>query len=465
MTNASSRRKFLRDASAASAGAVLETASPALARALGGQSAGAPTNAPSPDYRIDIAEIEWELAPHKKIRTFAYNGQIPGQVLRLTEGRPVTVEIANRTDHPEIVHWHGQWIPVDVDGAPEEGSPMIAPGARTRITFTPKPAGLHWYHTHAPANRDLRRGLYTGQFGVLHVAESSGDAGRYDQEQFVVLHDWDPYYAASDDGSLMVNYASGSVNGRMLGHGEPLRVHKGERVLFQILNASATVAHWLALPGHRFQVLALDGAAVATPAEVEMLRLGPAERVTALVAMNSPGVWVLGEARREYRGLGMGMVVEYAGSTGKPQEPTLEKLSWDYRVFADAKAAVATPDVTVPLRFTSRFKGHGALDQWMINGKSYPETEMPALHAGLRHRLVFDNPSQDDHPVHLHRHNFELVSIRGNPLSGVHKDVVVVEAGTRVEADLIANNPGNTLFHCHQQDHMDMGFMGVFRYA
>jgi FtsP/CotA-like multicopper oxidase with cupredoxin domain len=50
-------------------------------------------------------------------------------------------------------------------------------------------------------------------------------------------------------------------------------------------------------------------------------------------------------------------------------------------------------------------------------------------------------------------------------LSGIQKDVVVVEAGTVVEADLIANNPGNTLFHCHQQDHMDSGFMALFRYA
>jgi FtsP/CotA-like multicopper oxidase with cupredoxin domain len=71
----------------------------------------------------------------------------------------------------------------------------------------------------------------------------------------------------------------------------------------------------------------------------------------------------------------------------------------------------------------------------------------------------------DDHPVHLHRHSFELVSIRGAVLSGVHKDVVIVEAGTVVEADLVANNPGNTLFHCHQQDHMDSGFMALFQYA
>jgi FtsP/CotA-like multicopper oxidase with cupredoxin domain len=459
------RRAFLATAPLAAGGALLARAPFAWAQTMQGASLPAAARGVKPDYTLEIAEVEWELSPKKKIRTTTYNGQIPGPLLRVTEGKTVSIDIVNRSDRQEIVHWHGQWIPVDVDGAMEEGSPMTLAGSRTSVEFVPKPAGLHWYHTHAMANRDLKRGLYSGQFGVLHVDPASGDPGRYDREQFIVLHDWEPYYSASNDGSMMVGYVCGSVNGRMLGHGDPIRVREGERVLFQILNASATEAHWLALPGHKFQVLAMDGASVATQAIVESLRLGPAERITALVTMDAPGVWVLGEAQKAFRDDGMGVVIEYAGSVGKPQEPGAEKLVWDYRVFGDATPAVHTPDVTTPLVFTSRFKGHGALDEWMINGKSWPHTDPIVVHKGLRHRLVFDNRSMDDHPVHLHRHNFELVSIRGAATSGVHKDVVVVEAGTRVEADLVASNPGNTLFHCHQQDHMDMGFMALFRYA
>jgi len=161
----------------------------------------------------------------------------------------------------------------------------------------------------------------------------------------------------------------------------------------------------------------------------------------------------------------MGTVIEYASATGKPQASREMKLRWDYRVFGDAITADRTPDITIPLIFTSKFEGHGALDRWMINGKSFPETDGIVLHQGLRHRLVFDNRSKDDHPIHLHRHAFELVSIRGATTSGVYKDVVIVEAGTKVEADFVASNPGNTLFHCHQQDHMDSGFMALFRYA
>ncbi len=462
----SNRRQFLKNVSLTATAMASARAQAAFAWAQTEATPSSNVSLPGsiPDYHIEIAEIEWELAPRKKLRTTAYNNQIPGPLLRVTEGKPVTMEIVNRLDRAEIVHWHGQWIPVDVDGAMEEGSPMIAPGGRTRITFAPRPSGLHWYHTHAMANRNLKRGLYSGLFGALQV-ESRANPARYDQEQFLILHDWEPYYAASDDGSLMVNYVSGSINGRMLGYDAPIQVRQGQRVLFHILNASATEAHWLSLPGHQFQVLALDGAPVATQAQVETLRLGPAERISALVAMDAPGVWILGEARAAFRNAGMGTVIEYAGRIGKPQFAPPARLAWDYRAFADAAPVVRKPDVTIPLVFTSRFKGHGALDQWMINGISWPATDPILLREGLRHRLVFDNRSMDDHPVHLHRHNFELVSIRGAALSGVHKDVVIVEAGTRVEADLVANNPGNTLFHCHQQDHMDSGFMALFRYA
>ena len=466
---APSRRQFMQGASLA-IGTILHPApaflfaTPAAAPALAGQSTVATRAEDAPAFRIEIAEIEWELSPRKKIRTPAYNAQIPGSVIRVPEGKPVSVEIVNSLGHAEIVHWHGQWIPPDVDGAMEEGTPMIPPRGRTRVTFTPQPSGLHWYHTHAPANRDLKRGLYRGQFGTLYV-EPHANAGSYDQEHFLALHDWEPYFASSDDGSQMIQYVSASINGRMLGFSEPIQVREGQRVLFHILNASATQAHWLSLPGHRFQVVALDGRPVPTQAKVETLRFGPAERVSALVTMDKPGVWILGETDSSIRNSGLGVVVEYAGRSQKPQWSAPAEQRWSYAAFADATPAVYKPDVTIPLVFTSRFQGHGALGRWMINGKSYPETGTIRLQNGLRHRLVFDNRSTDDHPVHLHRHVFELVSIDGAATSGVQKDVVIVKAHSKVEADLVAVNPGKTLFHCHQQDHMDSGFMTLFDYS
>ena len=102
----------------------------------------------------------------------------------------------------------------------------------------------------------------------------------------------------------------------------------------------------------------------------------------------------------------------------------------------------------------------------MINGKSYPDTETVTLQQGQRYRLQFINHSTDDHPVHLHRHSFEIRSLPGNPdMNGVIKDVVLVPAQSQVDVEFTADNPGMTLFHCHQQNHMDAGFMMLLRYA
>src|SRR6201985_340019 len=103
-----------------------------------------------------------------------------------------------------------------------------------------------------------------------------------------------------------VGYRSFTINGRMLGHGEPIRVKQGERVLFHVLNGSATELRSLALPGHTFRVVALDGNPVPTEARVPVLWLGTAERISAIVEMRHPGVWILGDLADDDRRNGMG---------------------------------------------------------------------------------------------------------------------------------------------------------------
>jgi len=418
------------------------------------------------DYTIDIAPYSLEVAPRRFVRTIAYNQQVPGPLLRLKEGVPVTVDVANHSGNDEVVHWHGLFLPSDVDGAMEEGTPMVAPGARRRYTFTPEPAGFRWYHTHTFAGDDFRKGLYTGQEGFLMI-EPRENAARYDQEFFLALHDFDASLEGTGDGSMDPVYNVSTINGRTLGFGEPLRVKQGERVLLHVLNSSPTEVHWLAFAGHRMRVVALDGNPVPQPKVVPMLRLSPAERVCVEVEMDHPGVWVLGEVRKHVKAAGMGIVVEYAGSSGKPQWQQPNNLVWNYLQFGAPQDSTSAQSkaIEVPLVFESKFAGHGAMDKWMINGKSYPDTETVPLTRGQRYRLVFKNKSQNDHPVHLHRHTFELKKMAGRATRGILKDTVLVAAETEAEVEFTADNPGLTLFHCHQQNHMDMGFMMLFRYA
>jgi hypothetical protein len=80
-----------------------------------------------------------ELSPEHIVSTTLYNEQFPGPLIRLKEGKRVVVDLHNDTDTPELVHWHGQLIPSEVDGAAEEGTPYIPPHGMRRIAYVPKP--------------------------------------------------------------------------------------------------------------------------------------------------------------------------------------------------------------------------------------------------------------------------------------------------------------------------------------
>jgi FtsP/CotA-like multicopper oxidase with cupredoxin domain len=416
------------------------------------------------DIKLEIAPLDLEISPGKVVHTVAYNGIVPGPLIRWPEGKPIVIDVINRSPVPEIVHWHGQFIASEMDGAREQGSPMIPPGAHFRYSFTPRPAGFRWYHTHAFAGHDLKRGTYTGQYGCFYI-EPKSDPGAYDQEIFLTLHDWNPYLAAGGDSSMDAAYDYSTIDGRMLGYADPVKVREGQRALLRVLNASASMIHWLALAGHEMTVVATDGNPVPAATSVAAIRLGPAERVEVLVTMNHPGIWILGETRDQMRKAGMGTVIEYANQQGKPRWIDPPETMWDYRRFANRQATLQHPDQVIPLRFESKFHGQGAVATWTINGKSFPHTDTIMLKAGQRYRLQMVNRSGDDHPLHLHRHTFEVTSINSQPLSGLYKDVVVAPANATVEADFIANNPGATLFHCHNQTHMDFGFMTLLRYV
>ena len=467
----------------------------------------APTSSPpialSPalkaDHTIRIGTALVELAPDHIISTTTYNGQFPGPLLRFREGQRVTVDIHNDTDHPELLHWHGQKIPSVVDGAEEEGSRVIGARSSLRETFVPQPSGLRFYHTHVRAANDLERGQYSGLVGPVYI-EPKDNPGHYDQEIFLVLKEFGATF--SRGGDMAMNFLAGeeiralkdpgeaamkaslargkahgfevgyeffSINGRMLGHGEPIRVKQGQRVLLHVLNGSAGEIRSLALPGHKFRVLALDGNPVPTQGEVPVLWLGTAERISAVVEMNHPGVWVLGDLSDDDRGHGMGIVVEYAGARSKPQWVKPPAFKWDYTHFGGSRAAPA-PDHVFTMTFAKDNAADGGFNRWTINGAAYPDTmkmvdPILRLTRGHRYRLRMRNESDDIHPIHLHRHSFELTRVGGKATSGVMKDVVMLGGYQEAEVDFVADNPGPTLFHCHQQLHMDYGFMALFDYA
>jgi FtsP/CotA-like multicopper oxidase with cupredoxin domain len=180
----------------------LSAALPELAQAQpSGSTQGSPQGAA--DHTIRIGNGLVELAPDRIISTTTYNGQFPGSLLRFREGQQVVVDIHNDTDTPEQLHWHGQTVPVDVDGASEEGTPFIPAHGMRRIAFTPGPAGLRFYHTHLTPGADLSGGQYGGQVGTVYI-EPKHEPGRYDREVFLMLKEFQP--ALSRGGDMAMDF-------------------------------------------------------------------------------------------------------------------------------------------------------------------------------------------------------------------------------------------------------------------
>jgi FtsP/CotA-like multicopper oxidase with cupredoxin domain len=479
------RRQFLRAAGLTTLTSRLPAAPKALATAQ--QRA---------DYTIRIGTTLVEVGPQRFLSMTAYNGQFPGPLLRFKEGRRTVVDIYNDTDTPEQLHWHGQRVPDSVDGAAEERTPWIVPHGMRREIFVPGPSGFRFYHTHVRAGSNLDLGQYGGEVGPVYI-EPARDPGAYDREVFLTLKEFEPFFSQGGDMPLdflspsaadlqlkaqgeaamraslarglkkgfEVDYRIFTINGRQLGFSEPVRVKGGERVLIHVLNGSATEIRSLALPGHRFKVVALDGNPVPHPAEVPVLWIGTAERVSAIVEMNHPGIWVLGDLDDDDRRRGMGVVVEYAGSKGKPLWRAPAPARWDYRLFGDSRRQAPQPDETIEMLFAKDNAADHGFNRWTINGTAFDMETMPVswrLQHGRRYRLRMRNASDDIHPMHLHRHTFELTRIDGAPTAGVHKDVAMLGGYQTMDVDFTADQPGLTLFHCHMQLHMDFGFMGLF---
>ena len=492
-----SRRDFLRTTGLAAGACLFSPHVPERATAILRQ----PPDDTQADYTLQIDASALEIAPKRIVSAVSYNGRFPGPLLRFKEGQRATVDVFNATDTPEQLHWHGQHVPVDVDGSAEEGTPYIPAHGMRRIVFTPNPAGLRFYHTHNRAGADLSSGQYSGQVGPVYI-EPKRSPGNYDREVFLVLKEFEPQFSRGGDMDMNflapsarnksleaagesarkaslgkgmphgfeVGYRSFTINGRMLGHNDPIRVKTGERVLFHVLNGSATEIRSLALPGHVFEVVALDGNAVPNPTKVPVLWLGTAERISAAVDMNRPGVWILGDLADDDRRHGMGIVVEYAGLRGTPRWVAPPASKWDYTRFSIPGAAATPPEETIVMTLAKDNAAHEGFNLWTINGVAFPMSEnlVPAsfhLKEGKRYRVRLRNASDDIHPIHLHRHSFEVTSLAGKATAGVFKDVVMLGGYQEAEIDFVADNPGRTLFHCHQQLHMDFGFMTLFDYS
>lgn len=109
-----------------------------------------------------------------------------------------------------------------------------------------------------------------------------------------------------------------------------------------------------------------------------------------------------------------------------------------------------------------------------FNGKQYPTTAPLTVKKGDRVLIRLANLSMENHPIHLHGHNFTIISKDGNEIpktAQYQENTVNVAPGETYDILLTANNPGNWPLHCHLPHHtmgingQEAGMMSILQYV
>ncbi len=457
------------------------------------------------------------------VRTWAYDGTMPGSPVRCTAGDLLEVDLVNRLPEPTTVHWHGLRLRNDMDGVPQLTQQPVPAGERLRYSFVAPDPGTYWLHPHVGLQRE--RGL----FAPL-IIDDPREAGDYDVEFVVVLDDWiDDVGATPDDvlatlrrrganaiyradvqaGKIPDHSASWQyhvpaalanppkgikpvpaktrlassvefpfylLNGRLATAPETFRAKPGQRARIRLINAAGATVFRVALGGHRMTVTHTDGFPVE-PITVDTLQVASGERYDLDVTLQDGVFPLVGVAEgKAAQALG---VVRTGSGPAPPADAEPEGLSrrllalGDLRATPEVREEDRVPDARHTLYLTGDMNSFG----WRINAQTYDAahpfrgiTPMP-LYQGQHVQLELINQTPMYHPMHLHGHTFTVRSIGTSDRrtetklpAGTRKDTLMVAPSERILVDFTADNPGQWLIHCHNAYHLATGMATVLSY-
>ena len=441
------------------------------------------------------------------LRLYAYNGSVPGPLLKVQQGSTVTIEFENAIDQDTTVHWHGLRVDARQDGTPGISQAPVPPGGKHRYTLRFPDDGMYWYHPHVREDFQQDAGLY----GNLWVLPRDPKAyAPVDREVALIVDDiliengqQTPYGKEAATYALMGRF--GNV---LLVNGEDhyqLSVRAGETVRFYLTNAANARTFNLSLPGVRLKRVGGDSGRYEHETEVDSVVLAPSERVIVEATFAQPGHVVLTHTTPD-RSYALGQITVAAGEHKKISGSLRDSPEVQAEVAAFAPYRQAPPDYTLTVGLDmpgmggagSEHGGHGGHGQltaapppieweddmgamnaaatsaalrWVLRDQATGAENM-AIHyrfeRGKPVKIRLINPVTGmhpmQHPIHFHGQRFLVLAINGQPVENqVWKDTVLVPTGATVDIVLDPSNPGDWMAHCHIAEHLTAGMMFGFQ--
>ena len=244
-------------------------------------------------FELETSVIEWNILDYERVMAYAFNHQVPGPRIRLTEGDRVRIRVTNHLPEPTTVHWHGLIVPNAMDGPAEITQEPIPPGGSYTYEFTANQAGTFFYHSHSDVDRQQALGLY----GALIIDPRHAPAHPADQEVVIQLQEWNERegytYPAMPMEGLLPNFFT--INGRAYPETETVHARVGDQLLIRFIGTSSAFIHPMHVHGGPFTVIATDGVPIPEAAryQKDTVNVAPGERYDVIWTAREPGKWLL----------------------------------------------------------------------------------------------------------------------------------------------------------------------------
>ncbi len=418
------------------------------------------------------------LAPmdYPETAVWGYEGQVPGPVLRLTQGERLVRRFVNGLPQASSVHWHGIRIANAMDGVAGMTQPAVAPGDSFDYNFALPDAGTYWYHPHNRTFEQMARGLY----GALIVDEAGG-APEVDADETLLLDDWrltQEAQIAEGFGAMHDRAHAGRIGNWITVNGtgawsRPVARH--DRLRLRLVNTANARVFTLEPRGLQGWVIALDGMPLDSPEPLSQITLAPAQRadlIVDVVAEDGDEALLVsferdgGYAIAEFPVSGSARTTRLAPPAALPPNPVsaLGPLAKARRVDLRMQGgAMGRLDgAMMGGRMTAIRDMAAAGKAWAFNGNAgMAETPLVTAARGETLRIAMANDTAWPHAMHLHGHHFRKIDAEGK--RGPLRDTLLMERQSTAEIAFVADNPGDWLLHCHMLGHADAGMMTWLR--
>lgn len=243
-------------------------------------------------FNLTAAPVRWPILKDIVVTAWAYNGMVPGPLIRATNGDRVRILIKNDLSEPTTIHWHGIQVPNNMDGIPDETQKPIAPGETFTYEFIAKPAGTYWYHSHFDSDKQISVGL-SGAFVIDPVG---GLVPKPDIDKVFMLNEWrvidGQTYASMPATGMDGNFFT--INGKAFPNTENITAKVGQKIRLRFIG-SGQMIHPMHLHGFPFKIVATDGNDVPKSAQwtKDVVSVAPGERYDIEFTPDRPGKWMV----------------------------------------------------------------------------------------------------------------------------------------------------------------------------